>query len=113
MIVGIDIVAVAVHLTAVAVAPAVIVTIKRRRIPSARLRRALSRDGHIRTAATKAAETSAGKTVSVVAAAPVGITTYDANGDHRRRRCPRGAATADVTMTMAGERGGEAMATVR
>jgi hypothetical protein len=51
--------------------------------------------------------------VSVVAAAPVGITTYDADGDHRRRRCPRGAATADVTMTMAGERGGEAMATVR
>jgi len=46
----------------------------------------------------------------VVAAAPIGITTNDANGDHRRRRCPRGAATADVKMTMAGERGGEAMA---
>jgi len=32
------------------------------------------------------------------------------NGDRRRRRCPRGAATADVMMTMAGERGGEATA---
>jgi hypothetical protein len=43
----------------------------------------------------------------VVAAAPVGITTYDADGDRRRRRCPRGAATdVDVMMTMAGERGG-------
>ncbi len=43
----------------------------------------------------------------VVAAAPVGITTYDANGDRRRRRCPRGVATdVDVMMTMAGERGG-------
>ena len=48
----------------------------------------------------------------MVAAAPVGIMTYDADGDHRRRRCPRGAATAevDVMMTMAGERGGEATA---
>jgi hypothetical protein len=49
----------------------------------------------------------------VVAAAPVGITTYDADGDRRCRRCPRGAATADVMMTMAGERGGEAMARQR
>ena len=48
----------------------------------------------------------------VVAAAPVGITTYDADGDRRCRRCPRGAATADVDVMimMAGERGGEAMA---
>jgi regulator of protease activity HflC (stomatin/prohibitin superfamily) len=46
-----------------------------------------------------------------VAAAPVGITTYDADGDRRRRRCPRGAATdVDVMMTMVGERGGEATA---
>ena len=46
----------------------------------------------------------------VVAAAPVGITTYDADGDRRRRRCPRGAATdVDVMMTMAGEMGGKAM----
>ena len=49
----------------------------------------------------------------VVAAAPVGITTYDADGDRRCRRCPRGAAMADVMMTMAGERGGEAMARQR
>jgi hypothetical protein len=35
---------------------------------------------------------------------------YDADGDHHRRRCPRGAVTADVMMTMAGERGGEAPA---
>ena len=55
---------------------------------------------------TEAAETAAGRTASVVAAAPVGITTYDADGDRRRRHCPRGAATADVMMTMAGERGG-------
>jgi hypothetical protein len=59
---------------------------------------------------TEAAETAAGRTASVVAAAPVGITTYDADGDRRRRHCPRGAATADVMMTMAGERGGEATA---
>jgi hypothetical protein len=36
--------------------------------------------------------------------------TYDADGDHRRRCCPRGVATVDVMMTMAGERGGEATA---
>jgi len=42
---------------------------------------------------------------SVVVAAPVGITTYDADGDRHHRHCPRGAATADVMMTMAGERG--------
>ena len=42
-----------------------------------------------------------------------GITTYDADGDHRRRHCPRGAATADVMMTMAGKRGGEAIARQR
>ncbi len=46
----------------------------------------------------------------MVAAALVGITTYDADGDRRRRRCPCGAATADVMMTMAGERGGEVTA---
>jgi len=46
--------------------------------------------------------------VSVVAAAPIGITTDDADGDHRRRRCPRRVATADVMMTTAGERGVEA-----
>ncbi len=64
------------------------------------------------TAATEAAEMAAGRTTSVVAAAPVGITTYDADGDHRRRRCPRGAVTADVDvmMTMVGERGGEVTA---
>ncbi len=50
----------------------------------------------------------------VVAAAPVGITTYDANGDRRRRHCPREAATdVDMMMTMAGEGGGEAMARPR
>ena len=47
--------------------------------------------------------------MSVVAAAPVGIMTYDADGDNRCRCCPRGTATADVMMTMAGKRGGEAM----
>ena len=52
----------------------------------------------------------AGRTASVVEAALVGIMTYDADGDRRRRRCPRGAATADVIMTMASERGGEATA---
>ena len=46
----------------------------------------------------------------MVAAALVGITTYDADGDRRRRRCPCGAATDDVMMTMAGEKGGEATA---
>jgi hypothetical protein len=40
----------------------------------------------------------------VVVAALVGITNYDADGD------PCGAATADVMMTMAGERGGEVTA---
>jgi hypothetical protein len=51
-----------------------------------------------------------GRTASVVAAAPVGITTYDADGDRRRRRCPCGVATADVMMTMVGEMGGKATA---
>ena len=53
-----------------------------------------------------------GRAASVVAAAPVGITAYDADGDCRRRRCPRGAAMVDVMMTMAGEseRGGEVTA---
>ena len=46
----------------------------------------------------------------VVAAAPVGVTTYNADGDRRRRRCPRWTVTADVMMTMAGERGGETTA---
>ena len=36
--------------------------------------------------------------------------TYDTNGDHRCRRCPHGAATAVVMMTIAGERGGDATA---
>jgi hypothetical protein len=49
------------------------------------------------------------RTASVVAAAPVEITTYDADGDRRCHRCPRGAATADGMMTMAGERGGKVM----
>ena len=40
--------------------------------------------GHIWTAVTEAAETAAGRTASVVAAAPVGITTHDADGDRRR-----------------------------
>jgi hypothetical protein len=65
---------------------------------------------------TEAAETAAGRTALVVAAAPVGITNYDADGDRRRRRCPRGAATdVDVMMTMAGEGGGrgDGEATVR
>jgi hypothetical protein len=35
---------------------------------------------------------------------------YDAKGDCCRCCCPRGAATADVMMMMAGERGGEATA---
>jgi len=69
--------------------------------------RSIRCDGHIQTAATEAAEMAAGRTASVVAAAPVGITTYDADGNCRPRCCPRGAATADVMMTMAGERGGE------
>jgi hypothetical protein len=42
-IAGIDIFAVAVLLAATAVAPTIIVTIKRRRIPSVRLRKASSR----------------------------------------------------------------------
>ena len=46
--------------------------------------------------------------MSVVAAAPIGITTtYDANGDHRRRRYPHGAVMSDVMMTMVGKKGGE------
>ena len=49
---------------------------------------------------------------SVVAAAPVGITTYNANGDRRRCRCPRGEATADVMMMMAGEWGAVMMEAV-
>ena len=53
---------------------------------------------------------AAGRTASVEAAALVGMTTYDADGDRRCRRCPRGAATVDVMMTMAGKRGGEATA---
>ena len=58
----------------------------------------------------EAAETAAGRTASVVAAALVGITTYDADGNRRRRRCPCGVVTADVMMTMVGKRGGEATA---
>ena len=38
--------------------------------------------------ATEAVETATGRTVLVVAAAPIGITTYNANGDPRRCRCP-------------------------
>ena len=44
------------------------------------------------------------------AAAPVGIKTYDADGNCRRRRCPCGLAMADVMTTMAGKREGEATA---
>jgi hypothetical protein len=75
----------------------------------------LGRNGQIRTAVTEAAETAAGSTASVVAVAPIGITTYDANGDRRRRRCPCGVATADVDvmMMMVGERGGKATARCR
>jgi hypothetical protein len=51
-----------------------------------------------------------GRAALVVTAAPVGITAYDADRDHRRRRCPRGAAMVDVMMTMAGKRGGEVTA---
>jgi hypothetical protein len=55
-----------------------------------------------------------GRTALVVAAAPVGITTYNADGDRRCRRCPCGVATdVDVMMTMAGERGGKATARQR
>ena len=50
--------------------------------------------------ATEAAETAAGKMALVVAAAPVEITTYYADGDRRHRRCPRGAATAEVDVMM-------------
>jgi len=39
--------------------------------------------------------------------------TYDADGDHRCRRYPCEVATADVMMTMAGKKGGEAMAKER
>jgi hypothetical protein len=46
----------------------------------------------------------------VVAAAPIGIMTYGADGDHHRRRCPRGVATADMMMTMAGKRKGKVTA---
>ena len=56
------------------------------------------------------AKTAAGRAASVVAAAPVGITAYDADGDCPRHCCPRGAAMVDVMMTMAGERGGEVTA---
>ena len=41
------------------------------------------------------------------------IMTYDADGDCRRRRCPRGALMADVMMTMVGEWGGKAKARQR
>ena len=58
----------------------------------------------------EAGETAAGRTASVVAAAPVGIRTYDADDDRHHHCCPHGAAMLDVMMTMAGERGGEAMA---
>jgi len=59
---------------------------------------------------TEAAETAARRIASVVAAAPVEIATYDADGDRRCHHCPRGAATVDVMMTMAGKRGGKATA---
>ena len=75
-----------------------------------RHRRSVRRSGHIRTAATEAGETAAGRMALVVAAAPIGVTTYDADGDRCHCCCPRGAATADVMMTMAGKRGGEATA---
>jgi len=53
----------------------------------------------------KAGETAAGRMASVVSAASIGITTYNADGDHRRHCCPCGAATSNVMMTMAGKRG--------
>jgi hypothetical protein len=53
---------------------------------------------------------AAGRTALVVAAEPIGIMTYNADGNHRCRCCPCGEATADVMMTMADKKGGEAMA---
>ena len=55
---------------------------------------------------------AAGRTVSVVAAALVEITTYNADGDRRRHRCPRGEATANVMMTMEGKWGAAMMEAV-
>ena len=59
---------------------------------------------------TEAAEIAAGRAALVVAAALVGIRIYNANGDRHRHRCPCGVVTADVMLTMAGERGGEVTA---
>ena len=56
---------------------------------------------------TEAVEMVAGRTMLVVAAAPIGIMTYDADGDHHHRRCHCGVVTADVMMTMAGKMGDE------
>jgi hypothetical protein len=50
---------------------------------------------------------------SVVAAAPVGITIYDADGDRCCRCRPCGAARVDVMMMMVGERGDKATARQR
>ena len=69
--------------------------------------RSVRSDGHIQTAATEAVEMAAGRTALVVAAARVGITTYNTNGDRRCCCCPHGVATADVMMTLAGKMGGE------
>ena len=58
----------------------------------------------------QAVEAAAGRTALVVAVAPIGIMTQDADGDRRCQPRPCGAATADAMMTMAGERGDEATA---
>jgi hypothetical protein len=55
---------------------------------------------------------AAGRMASVVAAAPVGITTYNANGDRRRCCCLRGEATTDVMMMMVGKWGAAMMEVV-
>jgi len=56
-------------------------------------------------------EAAVGRTALVVAAAPIGIPTHNANGNCRRRPRPRGgAATVDAMMMTAGERGDWAMA---
>ena len=46
----------------------------------------------------------------VVAALLIRITTHDANGDCLHQPYPRGAATVDAMMMMAGKRGDEATA---
>jgi hypothetical protein len=54
--------------------------------------RSVRHKGHIRTAATEAAETA------------IGITTYDADGDHRRHHCRKA-----ISYGATGGRGKEAI----